>query len=66
MARAFTNLTEILEVFNLCIASYKRLDNLLKLTLEDENSKNKEIVIEDKDQLEKELNEVFLKLAKMK
>lgn len=47
VARAFTNLTEILEVFNLCIASYKRLDNLLKLTLEDENSKNKEIVIED-------------------
>ncbi len=47
VARAFTNLTEILEVFNLCIASYKRLDNLLKLTLEDENIKDKEIVIKD-------------------
>lgn len=47
VTRAFTNLTEILEVFNLCIASYKRLDNLLKLTLEDDDTKNKEIVIED-------------------
>lgn len=47
VTRAFTNLTEILEVFNVCIASYKRLDNLLKLTLEDDDTKNKEIVIED-------------------
>lgn len=47
VTRAFTNLTEILEVFNVCIASYKRLDNLLKLTLEEDDVKNKEIVIED-------------------
>ena len=48
VARAFINLSEILEFFNLCIASYKRLDNLLKLTLEDENKKNKNIEIKDK------------------
>ncbi len=47
VTRAFTNLTEILEVFNVCMASYKRLDNLLKLTLEDDDTENKEIVTED-------------------
>lgn len=40
VTRAFTDLTEILEFFNLCIASYKRLNNLLNLTLEDENMVN--------------------------
>ena len=47
VTRAFTNITEILEVFNLCIASYKRLDNLLKLTVEDEKVQNKEIQIQN-------------------
>ena len=48
VSRAFTNLSEILEFFNLCIASYKRLDDLLNLTLEDEKIKNKNIEITDK------------------
>lgn len=48
VTRAFTNLTEILEVFNLCIASYKRLNNLLNLTLEDEKTVNNNIEIQDK------------------
>lgn len=47
VTRAFTNLTEILEVFNLCIASYKRLNNLLNLTLEDEKIESKNIEIQD-------------------
>ena len=46
ITRAFTDLSEILEFFNLCIASYKRLNNLLNLTLEDEN-KNNDININD-------------------
>lgn len=46
ITRAFTNLAEILEFLNLCIASYKRLDNLLNLTLEDDN-KNGNIQIHD-------------------
>lgn len=45
--RAFTDLAEILEFLNLCIASYKRLDNLLNLTLEDEKSENKNTEIEN-------------------
>lgn len=47
VTRAFTNLTEILEVFNLCIVSYKRLNNLLNLTLEDEKTENNNIEIQD-------------------
>lgn len=47
ITRAFTDLAEILEFFNLCIASYKRLDNLLNLTLEDEKTENKNIEIEN-------------------
>lgn len=47
ITRAFTNLAEILEFLNLCIASYKRLDNLLNLTLEDEKTENRNIRIED-------------------
>lgn len=46
ITRAFTDLAEILEFLNLCIASYKRLNNLLNLTLEDEN-KNNNIQIHD-------------------
>lgn len=46
ITRAFTDLAEILEFLNLCIASYKRLNNLLNLTLEDEN-KNNDIKIND-------------------
>lgn len=45
ITRSFTDLAEILEFFNLCIASYKRLNNLLNLTLED-NKSNKDIKIE--------------------
>ena len=45
VTRAFTNLAEILEFFNLCIVSYKRLDNLLNLTLEDK--KENEIIVKD-------------------
>lgn len=45
ITRAFTDLAEILEFLNLCIASYNRLDKLLNLTLEDERAKN--IKIED-------------------
>lgn len=40
ITRAFTDLAEILEFFNLCMVSYKRLNNLLKLTLEDEDKNN--------------------------
>ena len=40
ITRAFINLAEILEFFNLCIASYKRLDNLLNLTLEEGQKTN--------------------------
>ena len=47
ITRAFTNLAEILEFFNLCIASYKRLNNLLKLTLEDKETENKDIKIKN-------------------
>lgn len=47
VTRSFTDLAEILEFLNLCIASYKRLDSLLKQTLEDEKLKNKNIKIQD-------------------
>ena len=47
VTRAFTNLTEILEVFNLCIASYKRLNNLLNLTLEDNKTVKNKMEIRD-------------------
>lgn len=47
VTRAFTDLADILEFFNLCIASYKRLNNLLKLTLEDKETENKEIKIKN-------------------
>ena len=40
VTRSFTDLAEILEFLNLCIASYKRLNDLLNLTLEDENKDN--------------------------
>ncbi len=40
VTRAFVNLAEILEFLNLCIASYKRLNALLNLTLEDKNIDN--------------------------
>lgn len=41
ITRSFTDLSEILEVFNLCIASYKRINQLLSLSLEDDdNTKN--------------------------
>lgn len=46
ITRAFTDLAEILEFLNLCIASYKRLNKLLNLTLEDED-KNNDIKIYD-------------------
>ena len=46
ITRAFTDLAEILEFFNLCMVSYKRLNNLLKITLEDE-VKNSNIQIKD-------------------
>lgn len=46
ITRAFTDLAEILEFFNLCMVSYKRLNNLLKITLEDEE-KNSNIQIKD-------------------
>lgn len=48
VTRAFTDLTEILETFNLCIASYKRLNSLLNLTIEDEKNVNNNIEIQDK------------------
>lgn len=47
VTRAFTDLAEILEFFNLCIISFKRLNNLLNLTLEDSEVKNKDIQIQD-------------------
>lgn len=40
VTRAFKDLAEILEFFNLCIASYKRLSSLLNLKVEDENKDN--------------------------
>ncbi len=43
---SFIDLSEILEVFNLCIASYKRLNQLLSLNHEDDD-KNNNIVIND-------------------
>ena len=43
---SFIDLSEILEVFNLCIASYKRLNQLLYLNHEDDD-KNNNIVIND-------------------
>lgn len=48
ITRAFIDLAEILEFLNLCIASYKRLNNLLNLTLENENE-NKDNNIQIKD-----------------
>lgn len=47
VTRAFIGLADILEFFNLCIASYKRLNRLLDLTIEDSNEKNKKIEIKD-------------------
>lgn len=47
IARAFTDLAEILEFLNLCIASYKRLNELLNLTLEDEKIENMNTKIEN-------------------
>lgn len=47
ITRAFTDLAEILEFFNLCIASYKRLDQLLNLTVEDEKNQNIDIKLKD-------------------
>ena len=44
---AFTDLAEILEFFNLCIVSYKRLDKLLNLTVEDEKNQNSDIKLKD-------------------
>ena len=46
ITRSFTDLAEILEFFNLCIISCKRLNNLLNLTLED-SEKNKDIKIDN-------------------
>jgi ATP-binding cassette subfamily B protein len=46
ITRSFTNLAEILEFLNLCIVSYKRLNSLLNLSVEDEN-KNNDILIND-------------------
>lgn len=43
---SFIDLSEILEVFNLCTASYKRLNQLLSLNHEDDD-KNNNIVIND-------------------
>lgn len=47
VTRAFTDLAEILEFFNLCMVSFKRLNNLLNLTLEDDEIKDKNIQIQD-------------------
>lgn len=47
ITRAFTDLAEILEFFNLCIVSYKRLDKLLNLTVEDEKNQNSDIKLKD-------------------
>ena len=47
VTRAFTDLADILEFFNLCMASYKRLNNLLDLTLEDKEIENKDIKIKN-------------------
>ena len=47
ITRAFTDLAEILEFLNLCIVSYKRLNKLLYLTLEDRKIKNKNIKVEN-------------------
>lgn len=40
ITRSFIDLSEILEVFNLCIASYKRLNQLLLLSHEDDDNSN--------------------------
>ena len=45
VTRAFTDLADILEFFNLCMTSYERLNNLLDLTLEDKEIENKDIKI---------------------
>lgn len=47
ITRAFTDLAEIFEFFNLCIVSYKRLDKLLNLTVEDEKNQNSDIKLKD-------------------
>lgn len=53
VTKSFTDVADILEALNLFRESYKRLDNLLELTLEDEEKvcdlkiKNKTIVFED-------------------
>lgn len=47
VTREFTNLAELLEFFNLCIASYTRLNDLLKLTLEDNEKEKTNIRIKD-------------------
>ena len=45
VTNTFTELSEIIEFLNSCNISYKRLNEILKLTLEDSNIKNKEINI---------------------
>lgn len=40
ITRSFIDLSEILEIFNLCIASYKRLNQLLLLSHEDDDNSN--------------------------
>ncbi len=47
VTRSFIDLTEILEIFNVCVASYKRLNSLLNLTLEDTKLRNNNIKIEN-------------------
>ncbi|HIU12234.1 MAG TPA: ABC transporter ATP-binding protein [Candidatus Onthocola stercorigallinarum] len=47
VTRAFTDLADILEFFNLCMTSYERLNNLLDLTLEDKEIENKDIKIKN-------------------
>lgn len=44
---SFIDLSEILETFNLCIASCKRLNQLLSFDLETDDNKDKNIVIND-------------------
>lgn len=41
ITRSFTDLSEILEVFNLFITSYKRINKLLYLSVEDDNKSKK-------------------------
>ena len=43
VTRAFKDLAEILEFFNLCIASYKRLNSLLNLKVEENKDNNMQI-----------------------